>query len=128
MTVIKRDGTTVQMDTNKILKSLEWATKGITDVSVSDILNAAKLQFTDEIKTSEINQALIRTTNDMSTVMKIGYDKVSARLAMQEIYHEAYSGTEQLSISEFLKRHIDSSEYCAVDLMRWYSLEEFTLT
>lgn len=85
MQVTKRDGTLEQMDVTKIHKCIEWACKGL-DVSQSEIETNSKVQFFNEIKTSDIHQAMINSSLDLCSIEKPDYEYVAARLLLQTMF------------------------------------------
>lgn len=78
--VVKRNGTSEQLDYNKIHFVLEEATQKLTGVSVSDIEMNASLQFYDGMKSVDIHEILIRSANQLISENTPNYEIVGARL------------------------------------------------
>ena len=57
--VTKRNGERDPIDLDKIHRVLDWAAKGLTNVSVSQVEIKAHIQFYDGIKTEDIHETLI---------------------------------------------------------------------
>ena len=67
MNVIKRDGETPPLTLDKIHKMVEFACEGLAGVSASQVEMNSNLQLFDGIKTSDIQEILIRSANDLIT-------------------------------------------------------------
>jgi ribonucleoside-diphosphate reductase alpha chain len=63
--VTKRTGEREIIDLEKIHKVIEWAAKGLNNVSVSQVEIKAHIQFYDGIKTADIHETLIRSAADL---------------------------------------------------------------
>ena len=61
MKVVKRCGDYADYDVEKIHKVVEWATRDINGVSLSDIEMNMNLSMRDGISTEEIHQILIKS-------------------------------------------------------------------
>lgn len=87
ITVIKRNGRTEQLDISKIKKYTSVAVEGLDNVSLSELEVDAKIQFRDQIKTSEIQQTLIKTAVDKIDIDRPNWSFVAARLFLFDLYH-----------------------------------------
>ena len=63
--VVKRDGVTEPINLDKIHKMVEHACHGLGGVSSSLVEMNSGIQFYDGIKTSDIQEILIRSANDL---------------------------------------------------------------
>lgn len=61
ITIIKRDGRREPLDITKIQKMTSEAVDGLDGVSQSDLELDANIKFIDGMKSSDIQEALIRT-------------------------------------------------------------------
>ena len=61
ITVTKRDGRLEAFDLDKVHRVLEWATAGITGVSISEIELKANIQLYDKIPAYDIHELLIKS-------------------------------------------------------------------
>ena len=84
--VVKADGSIEPLDISKPTASLEWATEGLSGVSVSDIMMESKLHFFDGITTAYITDIFIKTCDDMADLRNINYDAVARNLKLQKLY------------------------------------------
>ena len=80
MQVTKRDGSKEDYNVEKIHKVVEWATDGLTNVSMSEIEMNANLSITNGITTEEIHKILIKSANDLISQSNPNYQYVAARL------------------------------------------------
>ena len=78
--VVKRDGESEPLDINKIHKMVELACEGLAGVSESHIEVNANLQFFDGIKSSDIQEILIRSANDLIDLESPNYQYVACLL------------------------------------------------
>ena len=63
--VTKRDGTKTPLDLDKVHRMVELACEGLAGVSESHVEVNSGLQFFDGIRTSDIQEILIRSANDL---------------------------------------------------------------
>ena len=61
MHVTKRDGTSQDFDLEKVHQVLEWATVGITGVSISEIELKSNIQLYNNIPAYDIHELLIKS-------------------------------------------------------------------
>jgi len=77
ISVIKRDGTKEPLDLNKFHKVVQWACEGISNVSESAIEIKSQIQFYNNIKSTEIQETLIKATADLIDEETPNYQYVS---------------------------------------------------
>ena len=112
MKVTKADGTFADFSVEKIHKVVEWATQDIKGVSFSDIEMNANLSIYDKIKTSEIQQVLIKSANDLISTVAPNYQYVAARLLNMQLRKEVWgSGQNPPSFLTFLQNNVDNGIY-----------------
>ena len=63
--VTKRDGSREPLDLNKFHRVVSWACEGINNVSESEIELRSHIQFYNGIKTSVIQETLIKAASDL---------------------------------------------------------------
>ena len=63
--VVKRDGHKEPLDLDKIHKVLNWAAENLEGVSVSQVELESQIQFSNNMKTEDIHETLIKTTADL---------------------------------------------------------------
>ena len=82
ISVVKRNGVAENMNLEKVHAMVEHACNGLAGVSESAIEMNANLQFFDGIKTSDIQEILIRSANDLISLESPNYQYVAARLLL----------------------------------------------
>ncbi|WLW36799.1 ribonucleotide reductase subunit A [Synechococcus phage S-8S29] len=90
--VVKRDGQSELLDLDKIHVMVEHACKGLAGVSESQVEMNAGLQFFDGIKTSDIQEILVRSANDLISLEAPNYQFVAARLLLFGLRKAVYNG------------------------------------
>ena len=106
MNVIKRDGTAVPLDLDKVHKMVEHACEGLAGVSESQIEMNSKLQLFDGIRTQDIQDILIRSANDLISLDAPNYQFVAARLLLFDVRKEVYKGHPDNHPT--IKSHLDA--------------------
>lgn len=122
--VTKRDGRTEVLDLDKIHRVLGWACEGITGVSISEIELKSQLKFYEGIKTSQIQETLIKTAADLITEEAPNYQYVAGRLISYHLRKEVYGGITPPTLLEHVKRVVGYGYYDKA-LLEEYSEEEY---
>jgi len=122
--VQKRDGRKEELNINKIHKMVEEACLGLAGVNVSQIEMNADLQFIDGISTSDIQEILIRSANDLISLEHPNYQYVAARLLLFGLRKEVFGQFQPLHILDLVKRNIDKGIYDP-ELVTYYSDDEW---
>ena len=78
--ITKRDGTKEDLDVEKMHKVVFWATEGITGVSASEVELRSQIQFYGNIKTTDIQETLIKSAADLISEDNPNYQYVAGRL------------------------------------------------
>jgi len=126
--VIKRNGDFENLIIDKINKSVERATQGLTDVCASEIVLDASLQLYDGVSTVEIDKALI-----LSARTKIekepNYSYVAARLLLNTLYKEAFGAgvNSELFEEQYKAAFIENINLLIENNILDERLEEFDL-
>ena len=66
--VTKRDGSKEPLNIEKLHKVVMWACEGTTGVSASEVEIKSHLQFYNGIKSSDIQETVIKSAADLITV------------------------------------------------------------
>tara|TARA_B100000575_G_scaffold290523_1_gene294377 strand:+ start:50 stop:2392 length:2343 start_codon:yes stop_codon:yes gene_type:complete len=99
--VLKRDGSVEPLNLDKIHKMVDDACEGLgSGVSASQVEMNSGLQFYDGIKTSDIQEILIRSASDLIDLDHYNYQFVAARLLL-------FSLRKQLFGSDWVKQFPD---------------------
>lgn len=121
--VTKRDGHAEPFELDKIHKVLEWATKDISAVSISEIELKANLQLYDGIKAYDIHELLIKSAAELISENTVNYQYVAARLVNYKLRKEVYGQYEPWLLSHLVEKNIDRGVYDA-DILNKYNSEE----
>ncbi len=122
--VTKRNGEREVIDLDKIHKVIEWAAKGLNNVSVSQVEIKAQIQFYDGIKTEDIHETLIRSAADLISTECPDYQYLAARLAIFHLRKKAYGRFEPPALFTHVNALVKSGKYDK-HLLEDYSQAEF---
>ncbi|MGS2720276.1 class 1a ribonucleoside-diphosphate reductase subunit alpha [Paraglaciecola aestuariivivens] len=122
--VTKRTGERELIDLDKIHKVIEWAAKGLNNVSVSQVEIKAHIQFYDGIKTADIHETLIRSAADLISTDCPDYQYLAARLAIFHLRKKAYGQFEPPELLSHVKNMVAKGKYDQ-HLLEDYSEAEF---
>ena len=106
MKVYKRDGTVEPLNLDKIHRMCEFSCEELTGVSASQIEMNSNLQFFDGIKSSEIQQILIRSANDLISTETPNYQYVASRMLLFDIRRQVFPGWADETGYTHLKQHV----------------------
>ena len=123
--VIKRDGTKTPLDLNRVHHIVEHACKGLAGVSESQVEINSGLQFFDGIKTSDIQEILVRSANDLISLESPNYQYVAARLLLFSLRKQVYRGhpDHPTVFKDHIQSCIDRNLYDK-DILKKYTEEE----
>jgi ribonucleoside-diphosphate reductase alpha chain len=122
--VTKRTGEREIINLDKIHKVIEWAAKGLNNVSVSQVEIKAHIQFYDGIKTADIHETLIRSAADLISTDCPDYQYLAARLAIFHLRKKAYGQFEPPSLKDHVHAMVDKGKYDK-HLLEDYTAAEF---
>ena len=123
--VLKRDGTTEELNLEKVHKMVEFAVEGLAGVSASQVEIQSGLQFCDGIKSADIQEILIRSASDLISEEHPNYQYVAARLLLFGLRKAVHGHPEILPpLSEHIKGCVDKGVYDGTIVNR-YSEEEW---
>tara|TARA_B100000676_G_scaffold268419_1_gene283552 strand:+ start:10571 stop:12871 length:2301 start_codon:yes stop_codon:yes gene_type:complete len=132
ISVVKRNGQVEDLHLTKIHDMVEHACKGLAGVSESAVEMNANLQVFDGIKTSDIQEILIRSANDLITLEAPNYQFVAARLLLFGLRKQVYNGHPDLRphiqehVWDCIERGVyDKTIYSAYDDEEWDRIESF---
>lgn len=121
--VTKRNGSLEDLNYDKIHKILDFACRGLHNISVSEIALKSKIQFFNKIKSSDIHDVLIKTAAEMISEQEPDYQYVAARLLNYKLRKIAFGQFEPWDLLTVVKRGIDLKLYDSLILTK-YSEEE----
>lgn len=122
--VTKRNGIKEDLNLDKLHKVVFWATEGIAGVSASELELRSQIQFYNNIKSSEIQEMLIKSAADLITEDTPNYQYVAGRLINFHLRKQVYDRFEPWSLLEIVQKNIDRGLYDK-DLINYYTEEEW---
>ncbi len=121
--VIKRDGRREPLDLEKLHKVAFWATEGITGVSASEVEIKSHIQFYNGIKTTDIQETLIKSAADLISEETPNYQYVAGRLLTYHIYKQVYDTYKPWGLYDLVKRNTEIGYYTK-DILDNYTEDE----
>jgi ribonucleoside-diphosphate reductase alpha chain len=121
--VTKRNGTTESLDLNKIHYVCEYACDGLAGVSSSSIQLKSQIQFFDGMKTSDIQETLIKAAAELISDDTPNYQYVASRLVNYDLRKRVYGGPEPESLCFIINFNINNGMYDS-EITNWYTDDE----
>jgi len=128
--VTKRDGTREPLDINKFHKVAMYACDGLSGVSVSDLEIKTHIQFYNGIKSTDIQETLIKAAADLIDEDHPNYQYVAGRLINYNLRKEVYGRYEPEWLSSHYTRVVQEGYYddalvSAYSVDEWHDLERY---
>ena len=111
MQVKKRDGTTEDIDIDKLHKVVMYACEGISGVSASEVEINSQIQFFNSISSSEIQETLIKSAADLISEESPNYQYVAGRLINYHLRKMVYGTFEPPCLCDIIQVNIDKGFY-----------------
>lgn len=105
MNVTKRSGVIEPFAQDKIEKAVNWAVEG-TSVKAQEVIDSAIMLIYDGIKTSDIQQALIKGASKLVSASKSDASFVAARLLLLDLYKSICGESGKVDGGGFKYPHI----------------------
>jgi hypothetical protein len=109
--VTKHNGNKEALDLNKFHKVVEWACEGLSNVSESEIELKSHIQFYNGIKTSDIQETLIKAAADLIGEDNPGYQYVAGRLINYHLRKQVYGDYNIPHLRDHLRLVIEQGFY-----------------
>lgn len=122
--ITKRDGRKEPLDLEKLHKVVFWATEGITGVSASEVEIKSHIQFYNGMKTSDIQETLIKSAADLITEDTPNYQFVAGRLICYHIRKQVYGQFQPWPIRQLVEKNVTAGFYDA-ELLTAYNDDEW---
>lgn len=100
--VVKRNGHKEPLDLNKFHKVVAMACEGITGVSASEVELKSHVQFKNGIKSSDIQETLIKAAGDLISEDSPNYQYVAGRLINYHLRKEVYGQYQPIHLQDHL--------------------------
>lgn len=124
MQVEKRNGKREPLDIEKLHKVVFFACEGVSGVSPSEIEIKSHIQFYNGIKTSDIQETLIKSAAELITEDTPNYQWVAGRLINYHLRKMVYNSYVPCHILDLVKRNVDRGFYDP-ELLASYSNDEW---
>nr|WP_207901738.1 class 1a ribonucleoside-diphosphate reductase subunit alpha [Paracandidimonas soli] len=111
MKVTKRDGRLEPINLDKIHRVIDWAAKGLNNVSVSQVELRSHIQFYDGIRTDDIHETIIKSAADLISEETPDYQYLAARLAIFHLRKIAYGDFEPPHLREHVRKLTAMGKY-----------------
>jgi len=121
--VTKRNGDSQDFDLEKVHKVLEWATEGLTGVSMSEIELKANIQLYDKIPAYDIHELLIKSAAELISEHTPNYQFVAARLISYKLRKEVYGDYKPWPLAHLIIENISRGVYDG-EIMKSYTRDE----
>lgn len=122
--VAKRDGRKEPLDLEKLHKVVFWATEGISGVSASEVEIKSHIQFYNGMKTSDIQETLIKSAADLISEECPNYQYVAGRLVVYHLRKQVYGDYKPWMLIKLIQRNVDIGYYTP-ELLENYSIDEW---
>src|SRR5210317_1707067 len=123
--ITKRDGTTEDLELDKIHKVVFYACEGITGVSASEVEIRSHIQFYNGMSSVDIQETLIKSAADLISEETPGYQFVGGRLINYHLRKMVYGQFEPWHIKKLVDRNVKIGFYDR-ELLDSYDEEEWS--
>ena len=123
--VTKRDGTKEPLDLNKFHRVVSWACEGINGVSESQIELNSQIQFFNGMKTTEIQETLIKAASELISEETPNYQYVAGNLINYNLRKEVYGEFTPVDLVTHIKHVVDAGYYDR-QILEWYNETDLT--
>lgn len=110
-TVTKRDGTREPRDLEKLHKVVQEACAGLTGVSASEIEMRAHLSFYDGIKTTDVQESVIKAAAELISEETPNYQYAAGRLINYHLRKSVYGKFEPDHIFDHVSKYVEKGFY-----------------
>jgi ribonucleoside-diphosphate reductase alpha chain len=130
--VIKRTGARVPLDISKIQRQVQHACQGIDGVSASMIEIRAQIQFHDGMRTSTIDELLLKAMVDLidegenPEINNVNYQHVAGRQRVSMLRKEVYGQYDPPKLYDIVLKNVQEGMYTP-ELLEWYTPEEWEI-
>lgn len=118
--ITKRNGDLEPLDLNKLHTVVSFACDGINGVSPSEVELQSQLQFFNGMKSSDIQEILIKAAAELISEDSPNYQYVAGRLINYQIRKDIYGQYEPIKLLDHVKKVIDFGYYTP-ELLQWYN-------
>lgn len=124
ITIRKRTGDTELLNVDKIHKVVDFACDGVTGVSPSDVIMAARITFFDGITSKQIHQQLVNSAAGLISEKTPNYQIVAGRLLMYDIRKDAWGRVLPPRLYDHIVKMVQDGYYTS-ELLTNYTEKEW---
>jgi ribonucleoside-diphosphate reductase alpha chain len=121
--IVKRSGKKEHINIDKIHKVVEFACEGLAGVSSSQIEMNANLQFYDGMPTSDIQEILVRSANDLISLDNPNYQYAAARLLSYGVNKDVFGEYTAITLQKNIEQNIERNVYDP-EILEKYTADE----
>jgi len=121
--IVKRSGKKEPINIDKIHKVVEFACEGLAGVSSSQIEMNANLQFYDGMPTSDIQEILVRSANDLISLDNPNYQYAAARLLSYGVNKDVFGEYTAITLQKNIELNIERNVYDP-EILEKYTTDE----
>lgn len=122
--IVKRDGSRVPFDIEKLYTVIERACEGLNNVFLSEIIEQSKIQFVDGMTSSRIQEIVTLAAANLISAETPDYQYVAARLKSYDLRKMVYGQYKPPALIDIFKRNIELGVYDP-EFLDLYTEEEF---
>ncbi len=122
--VVKRDGSRASLDIEKLHKVVFYACEDINGVSPSEVEIHSQVQFFDGIKTSDVQETLIKSAADLISEESPNYQWVAGRLINYHLRKMVYGQFDPCHLKDLVEKNVEKGFYDS-QILESYSKAEF---
>lgn len=111
ITITKRDGRKEALDLEKLHRVVFYACEDITGVSASEVEIKSHIQFYQGIRSSDIQETLIKSAADLISEETPNYQFVAGRLINYHLRKSVYGDFEPWPLMEVIHANVDRGYY-----------------
>lgn len=124
ISVVKRNGTREPLNLEKFHKVVSFACENLTGVSASEVELTSQIQFSNGIKSSDIQEILIKAAGELISEDAPNYQYVAGRLINYQLRKDVYGSYMPPSLLDHYRK-INNLQYYDDGLGLSYSDEEW---
>ena len=121
--IIKRNGEKEPLDIEKLHKVVSYACDGITGVSASEVELASQIQFFNNMKSTEIQETLIKAAANLISEDSPNYQYVAGRLINYQLRKNVYGDFNPIHLYHHIL-NVTNEGYYTDELLSWYTKDE----
>jgi ribonucleoside-diphosphate reductase alpha chain len=123
ITVVKRNGSKEPLDISKFQKVTAFACDGLSGVSSSELELKTQLSFYNNIKSTDIQETLIKAAADLISEESPNYQYVAGRLVSYHLRKQIFGQYQPTRLYDHIKNVVKQGFYTK-ELLEYYTEQE----